>query len=290
MAYTKKKQRKKRKPQQYEAPMTDEEKAKIQYKDDFQKNIGSQVEDFGKKFEGKGKQIMYALAGLGVLLILLGIYYTYQKRQNNAAQAALGSAIETSQAQVTDTPQPAGVTIKTFKTEKERAEASIKEFEQVINNFGGDYAEKAKYFIAVSRLALDREAGINELQALTGNAGEVGHMSKFALAQVKNDDGKYDEAVKLYQELIAVDNPTISKDTINFELAKIYEKQEKTKEAVDIYFNIAKEASEAKDADDKPIPLTQTAREAKEKLEALDPEKAKEIKEPETPPSSLPLG
>ncbi|MDQ3089313.1 MAG: hypothetical protein M3Q78_12075, partial [Acidobacteriota bacterium] len=82
------------------------------------------------------------------------------------------------------------------------------------------------------------------------------------------------------------------KDSINFELAKIYEKQGKNAEAADLYFNIAKPASEAKDLDDKPIPMSPTAREAKEKLAALNPEKAKEIKEPELPPPTggLPFG
>lgn len=292
MAYTKKNRRKKRKPiQNYEAPMTDEEKAKIQYKDEFQKTWGSRVEDFFSKFDGKGKQILYALAGFGVLLVLLGIFYIYQRRQGNIAQAALGSAIETSQAQVTDTPQTAGDTRKIFKTEKERAEASIKEFEEVANKFGGEFASKAKYFIAVNRLSIDREAGIQELESLTGTSGEVGYLSKFALAQVKAEDDKFDEAAKLYQDLAAVDNPTIAKDTINFELASVFEKQDKTDEAVEIYFNITKSATDAKDSEGKAIPLAGTAIKARSKLEELAPEKAKEIKPADAPDAQqLPLG
>lgn len=290
MSYTKKKSRKKRQPQQYELPETQEDKAKVQYRDEFQKTYGSRLEEFGSKFEGKGKQIMYALAGLGVLVILLGIFYTYQRRQDNLAQAALGDAIETYNAQVTDTPLPAGVTVKTFKTEKEKAEASIKSFETVATKFGGDYAEKSKYFIAVNRLVLDRAAGINELQALSSRTDAVGYMSKFALAQAMFDDKKFDEAAKLYQELTAIDNPTISKDTINFELAKVYEKQDKKKEAADLYFNIAKAASEAKDSEGNPIPMSQTANDSRAKLKELDPDREKEIKDPEPAAGQMPLG
>jgi len=57
-------------------------------------------------------------------------------------------------------------------------------------------------------------------------------------------------------------------------------KQGKKQEAADIYFNIAKAASEAKDSEGKPVPMTQTAREAKDKLQALDPDRAKTIEEP----------
>ena len=60
-----------------------------------------------------------------------------------------------------------------------------------------------------------------------------------------------DEAAALYQELANTDNTIIAKDTINFELAQIYQKQGKTEEAANLYFQIAKTASEAKDADGK---------------------------------------
>jgi hypothetical protein len=59
-----------------------------------------------------------------------------------------------------------------------------------------------------------------------------------------------DEAAALYQELANMDDPIVAKDTINFELAGVYEKQGKKQEAADLYFNIAKTASEAKDMDD----------------------------------------
>ena len=290
MSYTKKKRRKKRQPQQYELPETQEEKDAVQYRDEFQKNFGSRVEDFGNKFEGKGKQIMYAVAALAVLVIIAGIFFTYQRRQTNLAKAALGDAIETSQAQVTDSPVPAGSTIKVFKTEKARSEAAINEFQAVSEKYGGEVGDQAKYFIAVNRLKLDRNAGITELQGLAGNSGEIGIMSKFALAQAYADESKFDEAVKLYQELSGLENSFVAKETINLELAKIYEKQNKTKEAADLYFNIAKEASEAKDYEGKPVPLSQTANEAKAKLEEIAPDRAKEIPQPETPAPGLPLG
>ena len=136
---------------------------------------------------------------------------------NNAAQTALGKAIETSQAAVTDTPPPAGSpTQKTFKTQKERAETAINEFQAVVDKYGGNAAEKAKYFIAVNRIYIDRSAAIQELTDLSKNSGEVGTLSKFALAQAQTDDGKLDEAAALYQELAAVDNPILGKRNDQF--------------------------------------------------------------------------
>lgn len=279
---------------QFQEPVKQEtDKPKKPFQDEFQSTVGKKIEDFSSRFEGKGKTITYGLAAVAVLLVIGGIFYVWSNRNYNAAQTALGKAIETSQATVSETSPPAGSPPqKTFKTQKERAEAAINEFQAVVDKFGGSVGEKAKYFIAVNRLSIDRGAAIQELTALSNNSGEVGSLSKFALAQAHTDDGKLDEAAALYQQLAAIDNPIPAKDTINFNLAKIYEKQNKINEAVEVYFNIAKPASEAKDAEGNAIPMSLTAREAKEKLEELNPEKAKEIVEPEptAPMGGLPMG
>jgi tetratricopeptide (TPR) repeat protein len=278
-------------PQFQNAPAQDD-KPKTAYQDEFQRNINKKIESAGKKFEGKGKNVLYAIAAVAVLAVLIGIFYAWNKRSNAQAQAALGKAIETSQAQVTDSPLPPGAPpAKTFKTDKERTDAALAEFQAVADKFGGDVGDKAKYFVAVTKLKVDRPAAVTDLETLASKSGEVGTLSKFALAQAKTADGDLDRAAALYGELAAMDKPVLAKETINFELAKIYEKQGKKAEAADLYFNIAKAASEAKDMDDKPVPPSTTAAEAKKKLEELNPEKAKEIKEPEPQmPTGMPFG
>jgi predicted negative regulator of RcsB-dependent stress response len=286
--------RKKRRFEQLQAAAATTADAKDQprYKDAFQDTVGSRLEDAGKRLEGQGRNILYAVAALVVILIAFGIFYTWNKRSETAAQTALGKAIETSQATVSASPPPAGSTEKTFKTEKERAEAAIAEFQAVSDRFGGSAGEKAKYFIAVNRLALDKPAGIAELESLAASNSETGKLSKFALAQAKASDGKADEAIALYQELVGMSDPIVSKDSVNIELARLFEKQGKNQQAADIYFEIANNAAQAKDAEGKPIPMSQTARDAKDKLEKLDPERAKQIQEPtpESPFGSAPIG
>lgn len=275
--------KKKRRFEQLEAAAAAPQEKKT-YVDPIQQKVIPRIEDAGKKLEGSGKTILYGIAALAVLVILVTVFMRWNNRSSGAAQAALGKAIETSQASISETSPPAGSTQKSFKTEKERAESAIAEFQIVVDKFGGDAGEKAKYFIAISRLAIDRPAAIQELEGLTNSNSETGKLAKFALAQTRVGDNRLDEAAALYQELAAMSDPIVAKDTVNFELAKIFEKQGKKQEAVDIYFNIARTASEAKDADGKPIPLTDTATKAKEKVKELDPEKAKEI--PEAAPPS----
>ncbi len=281
--------RKKRRLEPVAATQT-ETGPKSRYQDSFQSTVGQRIEDAGKIFDGQGRNILYAVGALIVLGIVAWLIYSWSGSSNAKAQTALGKAIETSQAQIIDTP-PAGSTAKTFKTEKERAEAAIAEFQSVSDNYGGSVGSKAKYFIAVNRLAIDKPTAIAELETLSKESGEIGYLSKFALAQAKNDEGKFDEAAALYSELAAAADPVVAKETINFELAKIYEKQGKKPEAVQILFDLVKKASEAKDLEGKAVPLTSTAQSAKEKLTELDPEKAKEIPEPglDTGASGLPF-
>lgn len=257
-----------------------ETKEKVRYEDEFQHKVGSKVEELGKKFEGQGRNILYGLGALVVLGVIAWFIYAWSSRSDAAAQADLGKAIETSQARVTDTPPPAGSIGKTFKTEKERAEAAIAEFQAVVNKHGGAAAEKAKYFIATNRLVLDRAAGIAELEALAKSNNEVGKMSKFALAQAYANDNKLDQAAAVYSDLAKLDDPIVSKETVNFALAEIYEKQGKKQEAADLLFNLVKSASEQKDLDGKSVPLSSTAESAKEKLTELDPERAKQLPQP----------
>ena len=269
-----------------QVPLPDpKEKAKVKYEDPFQKAVGKRLEDAAGKFEGQGRNILYGIAAAVVLALVVWVIYSWSGRTSAEAQTALGKAIETSQAQISETPPLAGSTQKTFKTMRERSEASINEFQAVADKFGGAAGEKAKYFIAVNRLLIDRPAGIRELEGLANSGGEVGSLSKFALAQTRVEDGKFDDAIKLYQELAAMSDPVIAKETIQFELAKLYEKQGRKDDAVSTLFELVKTASEQKDLEGKPVTLTQTAQSAKDKLKELDPEKAKEIPEPlpETP-------
>ncbi len=252
---------------------------KARYEDQFQHTVGRRLEEAGKKLEGQGRNILYVIGAIIVIAILIWIFMAWKGRSNAAAQTALGKAIETSQAAITDTPPPAGSTQKTFKTEKERAEAAIPQFQAVIDQFGGAAGEKAKFFIAVNQLGTDRPTALSSLEGLSRSGGEVGTLAKFALANAKESDGQLDQAATLYQEMAAASDPIYSKDTINFELAKIYEKQGKKQEAVDLLFNMVKTGSELKDADGKAVPLSGTLMDAKDKLTELDAAKAKELPE-----------
>jgi tetratricopeptide (TPR) repeat protein len=227
----------------------------------------------GDLLEGRGRTILYTLGGLLLAGLVVLLFVKWNNRKSDEARQALGRAITISRAQVTPAPL-AGSTEPTFSTEKERAQRAIDEFEKVAAKYGEPYRSESRYFIASNRLSVDRAKGMSELAEL-GNSrvAEVGPLSKFALAQAYESDDKLQEAAQLYSDLAKLNSATITPETANLRLAKIYEKLGKKKEASDLLFNIVDASRKAKGRDNTPIPPSEAAREAGDELKKLDPDR-----------------
>ncbi len=254
---------------------------------DFRKQMSDRLDHLGDSLEGKGRTILYGIAALIALAALIGLYNLWSTRRAEAANRALGRAIQTSSAEITPSPSP-GSTETTFPNERARAEASAREFQTVINEHGDPQREIARYFLAVNNLVLDRARGLTELEALTrsGNA-EVAAMSKFALAQAKEGDNQLDAAANLYRELASQSNPVIPPDTANVRLAAVLEKQGNRQEAANILFRVVETARRAASGDAQSPALTSAARDAAQRLQTLDPARYAQL--PPEPSARNPL-
>ena len=237
----------------------------------------------GDVLEGKGRTILYGLGGLLLAGLLIVVFVKWSHKKSDEARQALGRAITITKAPVMATPI-AGTTELTFTSDVERAQKAIAEFEKVAAKYGDPYRSESLYFIASNRLVLDRPKGLTELEQLSkSNITEVATLSKFALAQAKESDGKFDEAAQLYTEIAKLNSPTVTAETANLRLAKVYEKQGKKKEAADLLFNMVDAARKAKGPDNQPIPTSAAVREAADELQKLDPDRYATLP-PETPP------
>jgi hypothetical protein len=252
--------------------------------DRFRDTTMSLMDRLGDRLEGKGKTLLYGLIALIVLGSIFLIFNSWRHRKNDEARQALGHAIEIAQAQIIEQPV-AGSTEVSFPNETERAKRAVEEFRKVEAKYSGSTREMARYFAANNLLKLDRPKAIEELQNLTRSGEpEVATLAKFALAQTKEADNKFDEAAALYSELAKMNSPLITTETANLRLASIYERQDKKKEAADLLFNIVEPARRAKDKEGKPLPQSAAAREAAQKLEKLDPVRYAQLT-PDTPPA-----
>lgn len=250
--------------------------------DRFRDTTMNYLDRLGDLLEGRGRTILYGLAGVGLALLLIFFFVKWTNRKNDEARQALGRGITIAKAPVLSVPL-GDSSEPSYSTEQERAQRAVEEFEKVAAKYGDPYRAQARYFIATNRLLLDREKAMSELAELSNSdLPEVAALSKFALAQAKESDGKLDEAAQLYSELARLNNATVTPDAANLRLAKVYEKQGKKKEAADVLFNLVEAARKAKDSDDKPVPTSGAAREAADALEKLDPARYAQLP-PETP-------
>jgi predicted negative regulator of RcsB-dependent stress response len=258
--------------------------------DKFRDTAGKIFDRVGDWLEGRGKAIVYGLAGIVLLAVLVGVYLKWSNRKHDEARQAMGRAIAISTAPVaTASPAPAAPATPTYATEKERAQRAIEVFQQIAVKYGDPYKTEARYFIGTNLLYLDREKGMSELAEVSkSDVAESASLAKLALAQAKEADGKLDEAAKLYSELAARNSVVVSADSANLRLASVYDKQGKKKEAADLLFNIVEASRKAKDAAGAPLPVSAAARDASEKLQKLDADRYAKLT-PEAPSGDSPF-
>lgn len=259
--------------------------------DRFRDTAISLFDRIGNRLEGKGKPILYGLIGVVVAGALIALYVQWSNRKSDEARQALGRGITIARTPITGelppgAPPPTG---PTFSNERERAQQAIHEFEKVAAKYGDPHRSEARYFIATNRLYVEREKGIAELAELSkSDLPEVATLSKFALAQAKEADEKYDEAAQLYKEIAGQSSTVVTPETANLHLANVYENQSKLKEAADILFQIVEASRTAKETNGESAPPSAAAREAEKKLEKIDPERYAKLT-PEAPAGDLPF-
>jgi hypothetical protein len=243
--------------------------------DKFRDTTMGLIDRAGDRLEGRGRTILYALAGLAAALVLFFVYQWWSNRNADSARLALGKALEIAEAPVvTGTPDPAQ-TGPSFPSERERAQKAVEEFQKVQQQYGSPYDELARYFAATNLLLVEREKGLSELEQLSRSGNdEVAARAKFALAQARESDGQLDQAAALYQELLKEQGKHIPTSTLNFRLASVYERQDKKNEAVDLLFRLVEESRKAAAAkEDKPDSEPAIIRAAADKLQKLSPER-----------------
>jgi hypothetical protein len=257
--------------------------------DKFRDTAGKIFDRVGDRLEGQGKAILYSLAGIVLLAVLVGFYVKWSNRKADEARRALGRAIAISTAPVATASPAPDAAAPTYSSEQERAQKAIEEFQKVAAKYGDPYKTEARYFIGTNLLYVDRDKAMSELAEVSkASLTEAATLARFALAQAKEVDGKYDEAASLYSALATQNSTVVTPETANLRLAAVYEKQGKKQEASDLLFKLVEASRKAKDADGTPLPPSAAARDAVEKLQKLDPDRYAKLT-PEAPSGDLPF-
>jgi len=181
---------------------------------------------------------------IAAIVVALGIFgwKTYAERQTVKASAAFDEAMKVFQARIRTPGEPAMPGEVTYVDEKNKFTDAANKFGDVAMKYPRTHpGQLAAYYAALSDEKLsDFDNARKWLSGLTDASGDFAAMARFELAQLNDRTGRGDEAVKLYQDLIAKPAVLVPKPVAMLALAEHY-RQKNPAEAAKLYTQIKTE-------------------------------------------------
>ncbi|MGH9591576.1 MAG: tetratricopeptide repeat protein [Bryobacteraceae bacterium] len=188
--------------------------------DKFAQEVGHTVEFLSQH---RSQSIRYGLIVLAVAVIGVGIYF-YNRHQATLRAEALASAMRINDAVVSPTPQPPNLT---FVTQDEKDKARTKAFMDLAATYhGSQEGAIAQFYLAGALLdqgKLDEAQKIYQDVADSAPA-DYASVAKVSLAQILAGQGKTADAEKLLRALMSKPTIFVSKEQAELTLAQIQSK------------------------------------------------------------------
>jgi TolA-binding protein len=161
------------------------------------------------------------------VVVALGVFgwRTYAERQTVKAAAGYSDAMRIFQARIRTPLDPQMPGEISYVDEKNKYTDAAQKFADVAKNYPRTHpGQLAKYFEALSdeRLGKDEEAKKLLQDIADGGNDDFAAMARFELAQIYDRTGQADQAVKLYQQLIAKPGILVPKAVVMLTLAQHY--------------------------------------------------------------------
>lgn len=189
------------------------------------------------------RQIVIWALGLIVVgvLAIVGIF-AWRNHQIEQANLALNAALRTMSEPLRPAGTPAGDT-PSFTSVAERGQTAAKELKAIADKYSLVPPGKVARFLRGSALlqAGDTAAAEQEFKAAADFSDkDLAALAKMALASLYRDTNRQADAIKIYKELADHPTATVSKSTVQLELAAIYEKID-PQQATSIYQQLQKD-------------------------------------------------
>jgi len=161
------------------------------------------------------------------VVVALGVFgwRTYAERQTVKAAAGYSDAMRIFQARIRTPLDPQVPGEISYVDEKNKFTDAAQKFADVAKNYPRTHpGQLAKYFEALSdeRLGKNEEAKKLLQDVAEGGNDDFAAMARFELAQLYDRTGQADQAVKLYQQLIAKPGVLVPKAVVMLTLAQHY--------------------------------------------------------------------
>jgi hypothetical protein len=183
----------------------------------------------------------YILAVAIVIVALVLGWRTYAERQTTRGAAALDDALKVFDAptvvQGATTPQ-SGEPV--YINDQAKYTAAVPKLEAVAKKYHRTRpGQLASYYAGLSldRLGKENEARQYLQSSASGADSDYASLARFQLAQIDDKTGQTDDALKVYQQLMAKPTVLVPKPVVMFAMARHYSKSNPT-EAAKLYTQI----------------------------------------------------
>jgi TolA-binding protein len=187
------------------------------------------------------------IAGTGIaavlLLAILGGWY-YLSRQDEKASLALTQAVRTLDQPIRPAGMPAQPDFPSFTSTQERSTTARKQLQAIVDQYPHTHtADVARYFLGTTALNMgDTSAAESSLKEVAGtHNSDLAALAKLALASLYSNTNRTKEALDLYKQLAEHPTMTVSKVAAQLKLAALYESSQQPAEAKHLYEQIQKE-------------------------------------------------
>ena len=172
--------------------------------------------------EHRSSVVRLAVIAVAVIVVLGGLLI-FRVVRSSSADAALGAALDVYSAPlaIPGAPAESGV----YSTAADRAKAANQKFVAVADDYGWmPQGTKAHYFAGVTYAELGQNGPAEtELKKAAGSWDRnVSNLAKLALAGLYHQTGRDQQAIDLYNELIAKPSETVSAAAAQLNLADLY--------------------------------------------------------------------
>ena len=182
--------------------------------------------------------VRWVVAG-GVVVILVIAALVFWTVRSSAAETALGNAMD-----VYDTPlaQP-GAPPETgvYATAAARSKEANREFVAIAHDYGSmPEGTQARYFAGITYMELGQNGNAEtELNVAAGSWNHnLANLAKLALAGLYQQEKRDNEAISLYNQLVAKPSTTVSASVAQLDLADLYVSEGKTDQARAIWAKV----------------------------------------------------
>ena len=182
------------------------------------------------------------IAALVVALAVLG-WDTYSRRQSEKASLALDEALKVFQAPIRAPGEPVDPAEVSYLDEKNKFTDADKKFLAVAAQYGRTKpGQMAEYYAALSEVQLKKypDAEKNLSQVISGGDENLTSLAKFQLAGVYQQENKGAQAVDIYKQLSDKPSIMVPKAMSMLALADYYRKSDPA-QATKLYNQVKKE-------------------------------------------------